>query len=222
MKIIQKKIKTKIIILGKSAKFISIFKKLHKNSFIKIYSWRSIDKLNFENQKVFKNPNIILICGYNYKSQWYLYKKFYNSNILAPLKFIKFLSSKKTKIIYIDTVNTVKKKSTKNNRYIYSRYEFAKKELKKKLLNRFKNINVIEVPPIINKNQMLIHGNIINKFIFKVLMDFNLIKTIDIKSIKKIITVNSKKKINICKSKPRFLSIPRSLFIDRLLRLISD
>ena len=53
-------------------------------------------------------------------------------------------------------------------------------------------------------------------------MDFNLIKTIDIKSIKKIITVNSKKKFNICQSKPRFLSIPRSLFIDRFLRLISD
>ena len=57
----------KIIVLGKSKKFIKIIKELYVNYEINNFSWREIDKIR--NFKLLSNINIIFVCGYDYNSQ---------------------------------------------------------------------------------------------------------------------------------------------------------
>mgnify|MGYP006143517413 CR=1 FL=1 len=52
--------KKKIIIIGRSQKFIKIIKKLYIHDEISILAWRKLDKPN--KYRSHKNPNIILIC----------------------------------------------------------------------------------------------------------------------------------------------------------------
>ena len=217
-----KKYKQKIIILGNSNKFIKIIKSLYKSSSIQIYPWRLIPNYNLKKKKLFKTPEKIFICGYDYQSQRYSYEKFYNSNVTMPLNFTKFLSNKKTRIIYIDTLDKISNKQRKKN-YTFSRYEFAKKELAFKLNKNFENLEILKTPPIVEKDKVLIHGEFLTKFIFKFLIRLSLIKTIDIKDLKKkIIQSNFKKKKEKRKLNPVLLNIPRTLFLDRLVRILLD
>ena len=93
-----------------------------------------------------------------------------------------------------------------------------------KLYKNFKNIKIIQSPPIKEKKEVLVFGGFLTKFIFKLLIRLKLIKTIDIKTLKKEIIFNLKikKKLRIKDLNPIFLSVPRSLFLDRLLRFILD
>ena len=139
-----------------------------------------------------------------------------------PLNFTKFLSNKKTRIIYIDTLDKISNNKRKKN-YTFSRYEFAKKELAFKLNKNFKNLEILKTPPIVEKDKVLIHGEFLTKLIFKFLIRFSLIKTIDIKELKKKITQrNFKRKKEKKKLKPVLLNIPRTLFLDRLVRILLD
>ena len=141
----------KIIILGKSFKFINLIKKLYFNYEINIFSWRKLNKIL--HSKSSKKIRLIFICGYDYKSQWYNYKKYYNTNITNPLEFIKKNSSKKTTIIYIDTIDKIKSNSKfSSNKFIFSRYEFAKKMLRYELVKKYNKIKIIELAPVVDKN----------------------------------------------------------------------
>ena len=96
--------KKKIIIIGRSQKFIKIIKKLYIHDEISILAWRKLDKPN--KYRSHKNPNIIFVCGYDYNSHWYDYTKYYKTNISSPLKFINSTwqnlhSSRKSNRIYI-------------------------------------------------------------------------------------------------------------------------
>ena len=222
MTIKAKKYKQKIIILGNSNKFIKIIKSIYKSSSIQIYPWRLISNYNLKKKKLIKTPEKIFICGYDYQSQRYSFERFYNSNVTMPLNFTKFLSNKKTRIIYIDTLDKISNNEKKKN-YTFSRYEFAKKELAFKLNKNFKNLENLKTPPIVDKDKVLIHGEFLTKLIFKFLIRFSLIKTIDIKELKKkIIQSNFKRKKEKKRINPVLLNIPRTLFLDRLVRIILD
>ena len=217
-----KKHKQKIIILGNSNKFIKIVKSIYKSSSIQIYPWRLISNYNLKKKKLIKTPEKIFICGYDYQSQRYSFERFYNSNVTMPLNFTKFLSNKKTRIIYIDTLDKISNNKRKKN-YTFSRYEFAKKELAFKLNKNFKNLEILKTPPRVDKDKVLIHGEFLTKLIFKFLIRFSLIKTIDIKELKKKLTQsNSKRKKEKKKLNPILLNIPRTLFLDRLVRILLD
>ena len=80
--------------------------------------------------------------------------------------------------------------------------------------------------PIIknNKNKAEIYGNFITKTLFNILIHINLVNSIKITKLKRLI-----KNINLLKNnykpiklKPLNLKIPRSLMIDRILRFIHD
>jgi len=222
MTIKTKKNKQKIIILGNSNKFVKIIKSIYKSSSIQIYPWRLISNYNLKKKKLIKTPEKIFICGYDYQSQRYSFERFYNSNVTMPLNFTKFLSNKKTRIIYIDTLDKISNNKRKKN-YTFSRYEFAKKELAFKLNKNFKNLEILKTPPIVEKDKVLIHGEFLTKLIFKFLIRFSLIKTIDIKELKKKLTQsNSKRKKEKKKLNPILLNIPRTLFLDRLVRILLD
>ena len=80
--------------------------------------------------------------------------------------------------------------------------------------------------PIIknSKNKAEIYGNIITKTIFNILIHLNLINSINITKLKKLMKNIDlvKKNYKPIKLKPLNLKIPRSLIIDRILRFIHD
>ena len=214
----------KIAVIGNSYKFLNILNSTYPKSIIKVYPWRKLDRTILVKKKNLKKIDIILICGYDYKSHWYPFNRYYFINIIKPFKLIKSLSTSKTKIIYINTVNKLKNKSLQNNIFSWSRYDFAKKELAYKLSKHFKLLKILELPVIEKKNGLAnIHGGIFTLFVFNFLIYFKLIKTIKVVRIKKLIKSKiTKKNIIVKRSKPVFLNIPRSHFIDRLLRFISE
>lgn len=214
--------KKKIIILGRSQKFIKIIKNLYVHDDIKILSWRKLDKLNKYGS--YKNPNIIFTCGYDYNSHWYDYDKYFKINISSPLKFINSIYNKNTFLFYIDTVGKLTKK-TNTKKLILSRYEFAKKKLRNKLIKKFDKIKIIELPPLVDKNlEVNIFGGKFTKSIFKFLIIFRIINSIKLRSIsnKFLIKNDFNKKYKIFNIHSFMLSVPRPLFIDRFLRIISS
>ena len=135
------------------------------------------------------------------------------------------MSTSKTLILYIDTICKIKKNSQIKKRYTFSRYKFAKKELGYKLFKKYHNLRIINVPIIINnKNKVEIFGNKFMTTLLNFLLYLNLINSVTISKLKKMIRDSISKKIQSepFKMKPLGLSIPRSLFLDRLLRFIYD
>lgn len=59
-----------------------------------------------------KKYDIILLCSYDYKSQWHSYEKYYSINVSMPLKLIKFIA-KNSIVIFVNTINNIKKKFIK-------------------------------------------------------------------------------------------------------------
>ena len=213
--------KKKIIILGHSQKFIKIIKNLYIHDQINILPWRQLYK--FEKYKSYKNPDIIFMCGYDYTSHWYNYSKYFRVNVTSPLKFINSIYNKKTFLFYIDTVAKLRKKTT-TKKLILSRYEFAKKKLRNELIKKFDKIQIIELPPLVDKNlEVNIFGGMLTKIIFKFLIMIKLINSIKLQSIsnKFLLKNNFNKKYKIHSVHSFMLSTPRPLFIDRFLRIIS-
>ena len=169
--------------------------------------------------------DLILVCGYDFASNWYSFKKYYDVNISFPLKLIEFMSTSKTLILYIDTIYKIKKNSQIKKRYTFSRYEYAKKELGYKLFKKYYNLKILNVPIIKNnKNKVEIFGNKFMNTLFNFLLFLDFINSVTTSKLKKIIrvSINEKTQISPFKIKPLGLSIPRSLLIDRLLRFIYD
>ncbi len=213
-----------IVVIGNSYKFLKILNSIYPKSFIKVYSWRKLEKVSLKKKNIYKKIDIILICGYDYKSQWYSFDKYYTINITKPFKLTKFLSTPKTNIIYINTMNKLKENTLQNNGFTWSRYEFAKKELAYKLNKNFKLLKILEMPVIEKENGSAnIHGGIFTLIIFNFLIYSKLIKTIKINNIQKLIKMKiDKKNEKTQRLRPICLKIPRPHFIDRMLRFISE
>ena len=216
--------KTTISFIGNSIKFVKIFKSIYPGAILNFYSWRSLD--NLIKQKIKKTKSdIVVICGYDYASQWYSYQKYYKYNVINPFKFSKILSKKNTEVFYMDTIDKITKKKKLKKKYTLSRYEFAKKELRKLLIKKFKSLRILTLPVLINThNKADVHGSIFTKKIYDLLIFFKYIKTINHKNLKKLIIKKtfSIKKHEIINLNPILLNIPRSLFFDRILRFLND
>lgn len=214
--------KKKIIVIGKSLKFIQIIKKIYPNSIVELIPWRSITRIKKEN--LLKKPDIILVCGYDYKSQWYSLKKFCKVNIKDPYNLIHYLYKKNTKIIYVNTITKLQK-TNKIKNFTLSRYEFAKKKLCFIINKKFNNVQVIELPPILNnKKEIDIFGGKFTKYVFNFLLYWKIIKFISSYQLITIFRHESKysQKYVPIMPKPILLKFPRPLLIDRVLRIISD
>ena len=147
-----------IIILGNSKKFINLI----KNNFI----YRSLNILSWRNHKILENQikkaDLIIVCGFDYQSCEYNYKKFYKVNISKPFDLIKKFYKKETTIIYINTIL--------KNKYTLSRYYFAKHKLNEMLIKNFKNLISMEIPTIITDGKADVFGSKIAKIIFQILI----------------------------------------------------
>jgi len=216
--------KIKISFIGNSIKFVKIFKSIYPNAKLNFYSWRLLGRI-LANKKVNQKSDIVVICGYDYSSQWYSYKKYYNYNVIYPLKIARMISKKNTKVFYMDTINKITKKNYFKKKYTLSRYEFAKKELRKVLLKNFNLAKILTLPILINeKNKADVHGGSLTKIIYNLLIRFDYLKIINRNNLKKIIIkkISSNRKDEVSSLNPLLLNIPRPLFFDRFLRFLND
>ena len=212
-----------ITLIGKSDKFYSLIKSIYPKSSIKVLSWRKISKKKNKYSFKKKNENLIFVNGYHYGGSYFFFKKYYGVNVTKPFNLIKRISNSKTKIIYFNTANNISKDVSKNL-ITFSRYEFAKKELAFKLFNFSQNLLILDIPVIkSHKNKPLIFGDKISQLIFYIMIKLNLINSIKISDLKVLIkrNIKNKTKLKPIRLKKIGLFIPRTLFIDRLLRMIN-
>ncbi len=199
-----------IIILGNSKKFINLI----KNNFI----YRSLNILSWRNHKILENQikkaDLIIVCGFDYQSCEYNYKKFYKVNISKPFDLIKKFYKKETTIIYINTIL--------KNKYTLSRYYFAKHKLNEMLIKNFKNLISMEIPTIITDGKVDVFGSKIAKIIFQILIFLKIVDCINYKNLKKKIINCLKyyKHKDSLKINGIFLKVPRNIYLDRILRFL--
>ena len=205
--------KKKITLLGRSQKFERIFRDTFPNSKIKIIPWRECGR-----NIVKRNASIdlLVICGYDYRSSWYPFSKYIKKNIYNPLGCVKKIAGPNTTILYIDT-----KDESKN--FTYSRYRYAKNQFGKLLMQEFGNVKKISPPVIMNENNKIdIHSDFFTKTILTILFKMKIIESIShqdlLALIKKTMDQNYSNRFRYIK--PKFLKIIRPHIIDRLMRLI--
>lgn len=212
-----KKIK-KIVLIGQSQKFIKLIRDQFTDANIIVVPWRcSRDQAKKIHYCRYKKIDLIIVCGYDYRSSLYNYEKYINVNVSLPLSLIRNISNSKTKIVYISTLR-VSKKST------WSRYQYAKNELAIQLSKEFRAFEMLNAPTIINQSGFAdIYGGFFTHLIFNSLNKVGFLRSINIDSLKinLLRKINKKKtQVKVLALKPRFLTIKRPLFLDRLLRLI--
>ena len=199
--------KKKLLILGKSPHFIKLLKNIYSNYQIYITSWR--------NPILFRKFDIIFICGFDYSCFHKNLNFFLNKNCVEPINYLKKITSVNSKIIYINTKMSFTK-------YTFSRYYFAKVQLANLLNRKFINTSIIAIPTISNNGRIFIFGDCISKKIFSILITFGLVKNLELNTLKKKLYIKNIKFNNYinCELNGMMLRIPRSLFLDRLLRFI--
>lgn len=199
-----------ITLLGNSIYFYRLIKLIYPDSIISIQSWRSIK------EKYKKKPykiDIMIVCGYDYLSYGYDFKKFVQCNVVKPLGYLKTHASASTRIIYINTAISSKTLT-------YSRYEYAKNLLAYSIKSKFKSAEILSLPLILDDRYFTsIKGGIVSRFVIKKLIAHNLIKTINTSQIIKLLENNSRSTRKVPRMDGRLLSVPRNQFIDRILRL---
>ena len=201
----------KILILGKSKKFIKEVKKNLKFKKLVIIPWRNIKDHYSKDLKY----DLIFVCGFDFKLFHKNFNLFSKKNIYEPLNLIKSVSKKNSKIIYINT----QKMNRKN--FTFSRYNFAKQKLAYLIKKSYKNVLIIEADLITVRNKISINSGLISKYIFYLLATFNYIKTVKIEELIKMSFFRKVRSNNKYKNiKGYFLNIPRNQFIDRSLRLL--
>jgi hypothetical protein len=199
--------KKELLILGKSPHFIKLLKKIYTNYQIYITSWR--------NPILYRKFDIIFICGFDYSCFHKNLNFFLNVNCVEPINYLNKITAANSKIIYINTKLSFAK-------YTFSRYYFAKVQLANLLNRKFVNTSIIAIPTISNNGRLFIFGNFISKKIFSILIFLGLSKNIELNTLKKKLCIKNIKFNNYknYKLKGMMLKIPRSLLLDRLLRLI--
>lgn len=201
----------KIVIIGKSNKFILGIKQNFIYNELDIISWR---KINFIKSK--KKYDLIFLCGFNFNTYSSNLNLFYENNINKPLNLVKKIAKKESVIVYINTKNDKKK-------YTFSRYRYAKEKLAYELNKKIKNLIIYRADLIKFNNNISINSNFFSKYVFIFFSKLNLIKTIEIHYVLKeiIMLLNnknySKQKNNI---KSYLLNVPRTQFLDRALRFL--
>tara|TARA_B100000989_G_scaffold284647_1_gene251647 strand:- start:94 stop:732 length:639 start_codon:yes stop_codon:yes gene_type:complete len=203
----------KVLIIGKSEKFIKEIKKNYTFKKLDIIPWRQI---HFYLGKKLIKYNLVFICGFDFSTYLKNRKTFERKNIFEIIYLLRKIANRQTMLIYINT------QKTNNKNYTFSRYRYAKQKLAYLIFKKFKNCLIFNSDLIKVNEDVSINSNLFSKLIFYFFSKFNLIKTIDIKKlfskIKNMLYLKDfPKQQNI---KGLFITIPRTQLIDRFLRLI--
>jgi hypothetical protein len=141
-----------------------------------------------------------------------------NVNVTSPLGLIKAIVNPSTFIVYIDTLHGTKS-------FTLSRYQYAKNALGIALRSQFNHLAILNVPTIINQNGKVdARGGEFTKLVFNTLNKLGLLKTITTGALSQMFRAALSNKSNkeecLLVLESRFLTIRRTLFLDRLLRFI--
>lgn len=203
------------MILGRSEKFTYIVNSLFDTAEISTIPWRCC--INYADLTKDSLPDLIVVCGYDYESCYYEFKHYLDINVTRPYQVICSLTKPSTKIIYIDTEHG-------SNSLTFSRYQFAKSKLAKKILTRFDNAYILSIPTVLNHDGSAnIHGGRLTKLIFNFFIAIGFLRTVSLDELKRVFldALERKNRLNFSVLTPRFLKVRRTLFIDRLLRFVS-
>jgi hypothetical protein len=207
----------KILIIGTSDFATRVFRKNFLETEYTIIKWRS--DYNTLSVDYIKNISTIFICGYDYGTYLIDHKSYLNSNVYRILNFIKRFDPHNVKIIYINTLLPTKSKT-------FSRYLYAKYLLLYCIYKAGFNITNISLPMIISdKGYPLIYGSFFSKVIFYCLYKTQLVNYINYHDLEKVILASffCNNSVNnysfIYPLSPALITLPRTLFIDRLLRI---
>lgn len=199
----------KILVLGKSTKFEKVIRALFTDAEVEVLSWRN-------EKNYLGSPDLIVVCGYDYASNYYRYKDYLNVNVNQPLTFICQIANNRTKVLYINTELT-------SETTTFSRYRYAKNELAVLLQTKISNFFILNIPTVVNENSSAdIFGGITFKTVFNAFIRLKLIKTVTLTEIMCQIhdlLNSSPSSQEVARLKPKWLRLKRTLFIDRLLRV---
>ncbi len=207
----------RILIIGKSQHFIEVVNKNFTQASIKVIAWRSlaIDSCISSCDGHF---DIVFIAGFNYSSYNIFYKNYYKSNVESVFNFMSGLSF--SSCVYIDTLTSIIPTT-------YSRYYFAKKVLRNLLIKKYAtshNIIVYEMPSLTHNGRICMNAGLIDKLFAKALVLTGIIKArcLDdcMREIVKLISSASNKQTTVVEIQPKFLFVPRTRLIDRILRVL--
>ena len=210
--------KKNIVLIGRSKKFISAFQYLFPDSSMTIIPWRDCSsyKLKKNNTLIRMAPKIIVVCGFDYKSYMYPYRDYLKENVYGPLMLIERIVDPQTLIFYVGTLN-------ERIKITLSRYRYAKYLLGAELSAKYKKFKIISPPILLEDNESTsIQGGWITKVIFTVLIKARIVKTLSYHGLINLIDVTLKSNSNkkIFNLTPKWLKLPRSRFLDRILRFI--
>ena len=203
-----------IYLLGNSPTFISAAQMAYPDAKILVLPWRECLSA-FDKHKT-SSPDILLVCGYDYKSSRYRFQDYYDANINTPYHAIQLISGSNTTVFYINTI-------APSNQFTFSRYLFAKNQLGYLLQCNFSKFVNMSIPTVIDQNGApQIHGGLFIKLLFATLIKFKIVEVVKKEALSEKLTANSKtmKPSNIAMIEGKFLRAKRSLFVDRLLRII--
>ncbi|QWD72709.1 hypothetical protein [Polynucleobacter sp. UB-Raua-W9] len=206
-----------LLAIGNSPKLIQFVQSIFPVERTQIIAWRSLPIDSCQTKAVHEvRWDIILIAGYDYASAGYRYEQYLAKNVDRVMDIVQSSISQDSRVIYINTLSP-KKQAT------YSRYLYAKMLLGLKLVTTFPNVDLLEFPTIedCDSGQPSISGGMLSVLAFRVLRFFGFLSTVMInnsQSENRSLFDALKRQPSL--PSPRFLEIPRSLMIDRLLRLI--
>ena len=194
----------KITLLGTSGKFIDLAKDLFPEAELTVIPWR----LNVHaSHQTANQPDLLVVCGYDYGSSLYPYEKYYAANVTHPLAIARRVAGKDTQVIYIDTLHGAESST-------FSRYQYAKNVLAAKLRTHFNHLIVLGVPSIVSDAGIVdVHGGFLTKFIFNTLIRLGLVQTISSASLKTMLLDALHKQqdqLKLVTLSPRYLSIRRT------------
>ena len=204
----------KIYYLGRSKKFIRLFSSILNERKNEIIPWRDCE--NILDKKIKYKADLLVVCGYDYKSYLYPLDEYIKKNVCNPLNAIKKISNKSTTIFYINTEENLTKTT-------FSRYRYAKFLLGEKLSKEYKNFKQISPAVLLTeKGNIDIFGSFSLKIILKWCTFLGIIKTTTYRKLKLIVInkLQNSNQIKIHPIEPKFIALKRCQFLDRLLRLI--
>lgn len=191
--------KKKVLIIGNSSDLLKTFYYLFRNNQVRNLSFRKA-----WGKELKENYDIIVVSGFHYNI-CYMNKSKLHKYIVKYEKFILKLKPNCKKLFLITTDLTLK--------ISISRVVFFYSKLQNIILNH-KKINIISFDTVIGHEKTIIQK-------MKVMI-FNLlgIKTFHFKNMYKKFKIQKKNKTSIIKF--ILINVPRSRFLDRILRLLID
>lgn len=201
--------------IGHSPKLIQFVESIFPITEKSIISWRSLP-LSKEEEKnlAAMHWDVLLVCGYNYKTSAASFKDCLAKNVSNVLAFAEACVGKDIRVIYTNTQGPTRK-------YTWSRYLYAKMLLGDGLVGNFTNTDVLEFPTIFQYGNISTTGGLLSKTAFRILDSLGCLSKVTInQSNAENIKLFHELKATPIIPKPILLEIPRPLIVDRFLRLI--